>query len=214
MTLFTRKKPEPAPAPKRTRKSASVTQGELEDAIDAVHAEVYSESSTMHTLEKLWALTGDSASRAEPLKIEGLGPITAAELDAVLEDIKDVELPASATVALKRTRALLAQAEDQAAAKAATDPLRYVSQQQLEDIFVALGTFVGCAAEEFSQTHFQKSELIAHLSQTAARATPRVRPYLRRLVDAVVSYNTPRPEPMSYTDRCAREAFGAARPRY
>jgi hypothetical protein len=210
MGLFKRQQPEAAPKPKRARK-LSVTEDALGAAVDAIRPLIYSGSTAASTLERLCGLVGDVSTSREPVRVTGQAPVTTAELDAALAELADVELPANAMRVLKQVRTILAEAEQQAAAKAAAEPPQYVTLKQLEDIFAALGAFVGCSAAEFSKTHFCKGDLIRHLNQTAERSAPRVRPYLRRLVDAVCTYREPPREPESYADRVYREQFGRAR---
>src|SRR5580658_3142077 len=121
MGLFAPKPEAPtAPAPAK-RKRKDVTRTELGDAISAVYAEM-GDCSASQTLEALYILTlTDNAGGAggaegdDIVRLDGPAPVTVAKFDDALAQMPD-NLPPGILSPLTRVRALLAQAEEKAAA--------------------------------------------------------------------------------------------------
>ncbi len=122
MTLFARsRQPEVRRPAKRTHKNARVTCAELEGAIAAFTAGLARDGLAPQILEKLAVLTYRD-SDDEAVRLEKPVPISVDELDAALAENPDA--PARAVKVLKRFRALLANAEDEAAGAAAVPVTR------------------------------------------------------------------------------------------
>jgi hypothetical protein len=195
----------PTPAKRmRTRVSAAA----LESAIAACRAELDPGCSTVQTLEQLYALVDDEAVR-----FDGASPVTLAELDAALSEVRELNLP-KALRTLKAVGEQLAHAAEQAQAATAAEgaePL-FITRRQLDSALDAMGSVVGAAAECFSDTHFIKGNLIGDLSRIANDASGPMAPYVKRLVRAVCSYEAPKRVPESQEDRLYRQQHGRARP--
>jgi ABC-type transporter Mla subunit MlaD len=211
LTRVRAKNPAPsaaAPTPaKRTRKR--VTAAALESAIAACRAELDPSCATVQTLEQLYALIDDGVVRHG-----GAAPVTLAELDAALSEVRDLNLP-KALRTLKAVGEQLAHAAEQAQAATVAEgaePL-FITRKQLDAALDAMGAVVGAAAECFSDTHFIKGNLIGDLSRIAGDASGQMAPYVKRLVRAVCAYEPPKRIPESQEDRLYRNNHGRARPR-
>ncbi len=209
---FWRGSAERQPPPHRPRQRrrlrsarANVTAAALESAIAACCAELDPACATVQTLQQLYALVDDGSVRF------GAAPVTLAELDAALSEVRELNLP-KALSTLKAVGEQLAHAAEQAQAAAeGAEPL-FITRRQLDDALDAMGAVVGAAAECFSDAHFIKGNLIGDLSRIANAASGPMAPYVKRLVRAVCAYKPPKHMPESQEDRLYRQAHGRARP--
>ncbi|HEX5461062.1 MAG TPA: hypothetical protein VFX20_13945 [Steroidobacteraceae bacterium] len=198
------------------KKSQALTCAQLGAAFEAAEASgLYRDGPAARTLNALIdVLTTDAARDSEPARVaEGTLPVTSAQVDEALAELREIGVDAKALRVLRQGRQLIARAEKQRAVEQAAAGPQYATRQELNAALEAMGAALGCAAHEFGKTSYRQQDLIRHLSQTANQSSSLVRPFLSRLVDAVCEYREPKKVRESDTERFAREAYGVSRSR-
>lgn len=204
------------PEARPMKKSQALTCAQIGAALEAAEAAgLYRDGPAARTLNALLdVLTTDAARDSEPARVaEGALPITCAQVDEAIEEVRLIGIDAKALRILKRARNLISLAEKKRAAEQAASASQYVTRQELDAALEAMGAAIGCAAHQFSETYYRHENFTASLSRMAAQSPAPMRAPLGRLVAAVCGYREPEKVPESYAERMAREAYGTPRPR-
>lgn len=173
------RKPVASPAPAK-RPPKGVTYGELDGAIAAVFAEM-GDCSARQTLNAFYGMA--AYARCDIVMFEGPAPVSCAQFDQALAEVRKFELPKSTLRPLERVRDLLAHLE----AKASREPPQHVTVAQLKAFEAAmydmLGWAVGAVAAELDRSQPSKAHLLSMLGRSANTAER------RKMLDAANTFD-------------------------